>query len=156
MIISTILSLVGGSGVRMLWGEVSDYFKKKQDHAQELERMRLQSELDDKAHARQIETIKLEADKGLKVVQAKALADYGNLELDIWGKGVLEGGKATGIKLVDAWNASIRPAAASLSLFLWGHSVYVASWIMTEQDWQLVCGIIGYFFADRSMAKRGK
>ena len=41
--ISAIISFLGGSVFRMIWGEVSTWVTAKQNHAQELERLRLQA-----------------------------------------------------------------------------------------------------------------
>ena len=39
---SALFSFLGGSVFRMIWGEVSSFIEKRQEHAQEIERMRLQ------------------------------------------------------------------------------------------------------------------
>ena len=39
---SALISFLGGSAFRMVWGEVSSYFNKRQDHQHEMERMKAQ------------------------------------------------------------------------------------------------------------------
>ena len=55
--LSALLSFFGGTAFRMLWGEVSAYLNKKQDHAFEIERMRLQEQFDAAQHARNLEAL---------------------------------------------------------------------------------------------------
>lgn len=42
----TILSFLGGTAFRLIFGEIAAFFSKKQAHAQEIERMRLQDQID--------------------------------------------------------------------------------------------------------------
>ena len=48
----TILSFLGGTAFRLIFGEIAAFFSKKQAHAQEIERMRLQDQIDAGQHAR--------------------------------------------------------------------------------------------------------
>ena len=77
--IAALISFLGGSVFRMLWGEISVWLTKKQEHAQELERLRLQNDLDAAQHARQQEAVRLQAELGIKMVQVQAeAARYGD------------------------------------------------------------------------------
>ena len=153
---SAILSFLGGSAFRMIWGEFSTWFTAARDHAREMDRMRLQGELEAAQHARNLEAIRVQADLKVQVVRVQGEMDVAKLEAEGWANSVKEGQKPTGIWLIDAWNASIRPAAASLALWLWFRQLYVAQWTMQGRDWDMVCAILGWFFADRTMGKRGK
>ena len=70
--LEALLSFLGGSVFRMIWGELSAWHTKKQDHQFELERMRLQTELEDRAHARMQESLRLQNELGIKMVAAQA------------------------------------------------------------------------------------
>lgn len=153
---SAILSFLGGSAFRMIWGEFSTWFTAARDHAREMDRMRLQGELEAAQHARNLDAIKLQAELGVQTIRVQGEMDVAKLEAEGWANSVKEGQKPTGIWLIDAWNASIRPAAASLALWLWFRQLYVAQWTMQGRDWDMVCAILGWFFADRTMGKRGK
>lgn len=69
--LSALFTFLGGSAFRMIWGEVSSFVNKKQDHLHEQDLMRLQAELDDKAHARQMENLRLQNEYGIKVIEVQ-------------------------------------------------------------------------------------
>lgn len=151
--IEAVLSFLGGSAFRMIWGEVSSYFVKKQEHSQEVERMRLQSELDDKAHIRHLESIKLQSELGIKEIQVKADADVSIEEAQAFTEAIKQSYKTTGIRWIDAWNSSIRPQYAEVSLALWVFKLYQQNFIMDSFDIGLMAVIAGFFFADRTLRK---
>lgn len=153
---SALFSFLGGSIFRMIWGEVSTWVTARQDHSQELDRMRLQGDLEAAQHARNLESIKVQAELGVKTIQVQAEADIGRLELEGWGGAVKEAMKPTGIYLVDLWNGIIRPLAASIALLLWVLALNTQGWKMTAWDTELVGVVLGFFFASRELLKRGK
>lgn len=153
---SAILSFLGGSAFRMLWGEISAQITARREHNFEIERMRLQGELEEKQHERNMKALTVQAELKVQVVRVQGEMDVAKLEAEGWAASVREGMKPTGIWLIDAWNASIRPAAASLCLWLWFRQLYVAQWAMQGRDWDMVCAILGWFFADRSMGKKNR
>ena len=57
---------------------------------------------------------------------------------------------------MDIWNGVIRPAAATLALVLWVGKLAAQGWKMDEWDITLAGTVLGFFFADRSLGKRGK
>jgi len=69
-----LFSFLGGSAFRMIWGEVSAYFTRKQEHAEEKERMELQGKLEAEQHARNMESIRVQAELGVKTIQMQATA----------------------------------------------------------------------------------
>lgn len=153
---SALFSFLGGSVFRMIWGEVSDWVKKRQEHAQEMERMRLESGLEAERHQRDMARISLQHD--LKVSEVKVVGDVeiGKLEATAFATAMKEAQKPTGIAWVDAWNGCIRPAAASIALGLWALALVQAGFITTDWDKELVGVILGFYFADRSLSKRAK
>lgn len=58
---SALLSFLGGSVFRTLWGELSAFFNKRQDQAHEILLLNLQRDLDDRAHLRSQEMLRLQA-----------------------------------------------------------------------------------------------
>lgn len=68
--LSALISFLGGSAFRVIWGEVS-YFQKKQDHGFEIERMKLRGDLEEVQHARNFAAIHLQADMGVKAIEAQ-------------------------------------------------------------------------------------
>lgn len=151
-----ILSFLGGSAFRMIWGEVSAYFTRRQEHAQELDRMRLQSDLERDRHTRDMDRIRLQAD--LKVQEVKVIGDVAiqQTEATAFVEAIKAAGKPIGIFFVDAWNGSIRPCMATVALAMWILALYRAGFIPTEWDRELIAGILGFYIADRTLAKRGK
>lgn len=156
VMISALLSFLGGSAFRLIWAEVSGWIQERRDHQHELERLRLQEELDAKQHARNLEAIRLQADLGVKVIEVQAAADMGRTELEAWAGAVKESMRPTGIYFVDAWNGIIRPLAASIAIVLWVAALNEQGWKMTEWDKELVGAILGFFFATRALVNRGK
>lgn len=155
-----VMSFFGGAAFRMIWGELSAWWTKRQDHAQEMERMRLQGQLDAAQHARNLEAQRLQADLGIKVIEAQTAGAIGKIEAEGWLEAVKATGRKVGIKFVDGWNAIMRPAIATWGVVmltvqeasvLFGH-VYHLSDVTTN----VACGAIGIFIAARDLQKRGK
>jgi len=154
--LSAILSFLGGSVFRMIWGEIAAWMTAKQDHAHEIERMRLQAEIDGQQHARNQEAIKTQADLGVREIAVRAEADMGRVEVEGWAAAVAAAAKPTGIMVVDIWNGIVRPLAATISIMLWVIALNAQGWKMGDWDKELVGVILGFFFASRELAKRGK
>lgn len=155
MILTTIFSFLGGATFRMLWGEIAAWLNKKQDHAHELERMRLQSDLDDKRHAREQEAIKTQAALQVQVIRVQGEQAIGEVEANAWLEAVKATGRQTGVRWVDAWNASIRPACASWAMLMLTLEAFKVV-TMTEAAAAVCAAALGLFLADRTLAKRGK
>ena len=80
--LEALLSFLGGSVFRMVWGELSAWHTKKQDHQFELERMKLQTELEDRAHQRMQESLRLQNELGIKTIEAQAQAHMDQADAD--------------------------------------------------------------------------
>lgn len=153
---SALFSFLGGSVFRMLWGEISAFFKAKQEHAQEMERMRLQMELEDKRAEQDRERIKLQHDLGVKEIQVAGDVEIAKSEATAFMEAMKDANKKTGILFVDIWNGVIRPSYATLALALWAFKVYTQNFKMDDFDIGMLAVIAGFYFADRSLSKRGK
>lgn len=154
--LSALLSFLGGSVFRMLWGEISSFIKAKQEHAQEMDRMKLQMELEAKRAEQDRERLKLQHDLGVKEIQVAGDVEIAKAEASAFMQAMKEANKQTGIFLVDVWNGIIRPSYATLALGLWAFKVYTQQFKMDDFDIGMLAVIAGFYFADRSLSKRGK
>lgn len=154
--LEALFSFLGGSVFRMIWGEISAWYNKKQDHQFELERMKLQTELDDRAHQRTQEALRLQSELGIRTIEAKSEADVATAEADAFAKAMEQAFKPSGYAFVDIWNGIIRPTAATIALVLWVLKLNSQNWLMQDWDITLAGTVLGFFFADRSLGKRGK
>jgi hypothetical protein len=153
--ISALISFLGGSVFRMIWGEVSAWLTAKQEHNHEIERMRLQGELDAAQHARNQDAIKLQADLGVKTINVQAESAISQTEADGWLETVKATGRAIGVAWVDAWNASIRPGVATWSIVMMTLAEFAVIH-MSENTASVCAAALGIYLADRSLMKRGK
>ena len=152
---SAILSFLGGSVFRMMWGEVSAYVTKNQDHKYEKEMLVLQQEAEVNLHARNLENLKVQSDLGIKKVYTEHQAVIEEGELDAWIEASKATGSRTGVTWIDGWNQSIRPGVATIAvvamlieIVLLGH--------LTDWHREVFSAALGLFLADRSLTKRGK
>jgi len=153
---SALFSFLGGSVFRMIWGEVSHWLTARQEHSHELERMKIQGELDAAAHARNLEGIKLQSELGIKTIEVQSAADLGKLEIGAWAQAVADVGKQTGIKFIDLWNGAIRPALATVAMLAVIIEVILHGGVLNDWDRELIGAILGIYVADRALLKRGK
>lgn len=154
--LSALLSFLGGSVFRMLFGEISSFLNKRQDHAQQMDMMRLQVELDDKAHLRQLENIRLQNELGVKTIEVQRNADIDRSDADAFIAAQAVAFKPTGNWFIDAWNGGIRPAFASLCLAIWALKLWHQGFAADDFDIGFLGTIVGFYFANRHMAKSGK
>ncbi|MDW3682924.1 hypothetical protein RA280_14440 [Cupriavidus sp. CV2] len=153
---SAILSFLGGSAFRLIWEQISQAWTANQEQQHEIERMRLQGELDAAAHERNLASIKLQADLGVKTIAVQAEADLARIDAATFGQAVVESMKPTGNWIVDTWNGIVRPAAASIALVLWCVALNAQGFKMGDWDRELVGVILGFFFAVRVLSSRGR
>lgn len=153
--LSALLSFLGGSVFRMIWGEVSSLVNKKQDHAHEIERMRLQADLEAAQHARNLEAIRVQAELGVKVIEAQSHAAVDAMEAEGWLEAVKATGRKVGIAWVDAWNAVIRPGVATWAIFMLTCNEF-GVFVITDETASVCFAALGIYLADRTLGKRGK
>lgn len=151
-----LIAFLGGSAFRMIWGELSSWLTARQQHFQEIERMRLQGELDAAAAQRAQEAIKLQAELGVKQIQVQAEAAATGIEMDAWLQAVKDVGRTTGIKFLDVWNGAVRPALATMALAVIVIEFFRNGAVLSDWDRELVGAILGIYVADRSLIQRGK
>ncbi len=153
--ISALISFLGGSVFRMLWGEISSFLTKRQDHTQEMDRLRLQGEIDANQHARNLESIRVQAELGVKTIQVQAEANISELESTAWLEAVKSTTKTIGIAWVDAWNATIRPGVATWAIVMMTLGE-LRLMTLSENTLSIASVALGIYLADRNLMKRGK
>jgi len=151
-----LISFLGGSAFRMIWGELSAFFTAKQEHKHEIERIKAQGELDAAAHKRNLEAISLQSDLGVKEVMVKAETALTQTEMDAWLEVSKSTTKLTGIYWIDCWNQAVRPALATMALLAVVAEIAITGWALSDWDRELFGCILGLYVADRSLSKRGK
>ena len=139
----------------MIWGELASWLNKKQDHAQEIARLELQERHDAAQHARNMESIRVQAELQVKVVQIQAENALAQLDAQIFKEGVLATTVITGVRWVDAWNAMIRPGVATWAVAMLSLEAF-ALIVVSEGTLSVCFAALGLYLADRTLAKRGK
>jgi hypothetical protein len=107
-------------------------------------------------HAQNLEAIRVQSELGVKTVAVQKDADLARIDASAWAEAVAAVGRTTGIKFLDMWNGSIRPALATIAIALVVFEVVKAGFVLTEWDRELVGAILGIYVADRTLSKRGK
>jgi hypothetical protein len=100
--------------------------------------------------------MRLANELGIKTIEVQRDADVSKAEMDVFARAIEAAAKPTGVKWVDAWNGSIRPSYATVALFLWLVKVGAQGFKMDAFDAELLAVVAGFYFADRSLGKRGK
>lgn len=150
-----IIAFFTSNFARMLWGEITAFLTARQDHSQEMERMRLQDELAGREHERNMASVRLQADLGQKEIVLKAQSAVDEIEARAWLSSVGATSAATGIAWVDAWNGVIRPAGATWAILM--ITVNYAGYIkLDDYGWTLCGAWLGLYVASRDLFKRGK
>jgi cytochrome c biogenesis protein ResB len=153
---SALLSFLGGSVFRMIWGELSSWLNKKQDHEHEIERLRLQADIDANQHARNMEAIRVQSELGVKTIQVQAEAAIGKIEADGWLEAVKGTTQTIGIYFIDAWNGIIRPLVATWAVLMLTLHFAQHGWVLDDNGWSICGAALGIYLADRALFKRGK
>lgn len=154
--ITTLISFLGGSVFRTLWGEISAWLTKQQDQSHEIERLKLQAQIDAEQHKRNLETYKAQAEAGIKVIEQQAAAAMRGTETDAWLEAVKGTTQKVGVTWVDAWNSLIRPLVATWAIAVITIHYANAGWVLDDNGWGLCGAALGIYLADRALFKRGK
>lgn len=154
--ISALISFLGGSFARMAWGELSSWITAYQDHRHEIARIELQARIDADQHARNLDALRLQAELGVQTIRVQGEADLAQEDAAAFREAIGTASNPTGIKWVDAWNASVRPAFATVVLILWVLILHRQGYSPSPWDLDLMGAVAGFFFADRMLGKRGK
>ena len=152
---SGLVSFLTGSVFRMVWGEIAAFITKHQDYKQELELTKLQATIANDTHARNLEALKLQHSLGVERIYVQQEVTNAEGELDAWVEATKSINIKSGVKWIDGWNQSIRPAVATtagiclvVEIIMLGH--------LTEFHHEVFGAALGLFLADRALSKRGK
>jgi len=148
-----IISFLGGSAFRAVWGEVSTWLNNKQAHSQEIERMKLQSDLMIAQSKQQAEIIAAQSAAGIKTLEVQSDAALSQADADAFTAGLKAAATPTGVKWVDAWNGAVRPAFATVALCMWIGVMAHQNFVPSPWDLDLMGSVAGFFFADRSLRR---
>lgn len=155
-----IISFLGGSAFRAIWGEFSSWLTARQEHKHEIERMKLQAQIDADTAARNLAAAKQQAELGFKTIAVQADADVTKVETEAWRDAIANMQKPTGVKWIDGWNGMIRPAfgTGALLLWIWFELNHMAAnaWVISAWSMDLMGVVVGFFFASRELRKAGK
>ena len=154
--IESLIAFLGGSVFRMVWGEASSYFSKSQEHNHELERMKIQADVDSAHHSRGMDMIRLQAELGVKTIQVQAESAISQIESEAWLSAVKSTTQSVGIFFIDAWNGVIRPLVATWAIVVISIDMANKQWLLDENGWMLASAALGIYLADRALFKRGK
>jgi hypothetical protein len=146
---TALFTFLGGATVRLLLGHLFDFITKWQDSKNEIAHLRLQGELDAAQHARNLEAIKVQADLGVKVIEAQTESHVTQVEADAFVEAVKATGQKTGVFLVDLWNGVIRPFLATVCIALWISSLASRHFVLDDWDRSLMALALGIFVGGR-------
>lgn len=146
---TALITFLGGATARLVLGHLFDFLTKWQDSRNEIERLRLQGELDAAQHARNLEAIKVQAELGVKVIEAQTVSHVTEAEADAFVEAVKATGQRTGIVWVDVWNGIIRPLLASVCIVLWISSLAERQFVLDDWDRALMSLALGIFVGGR-------
>lgn len=152
---SALISFLGGAAFRYALGRAVDWLEKRQEFMQEQKRLEQQERFSALAHTRNLESIKLQHELGVQQIQIKGDADAMLEAARAFTEAQKRAFTPTGIAWIDAWNGSIRPATASIALALWMLQVVRRGFELVQFDLDLISSVLGFFFADRHLGKRG-
>jgi hypothetical protein len=147
--LTALLTFLGSAGLRLFIGKLFDAFDKWQDHRNELARLTLQGQLDAAQHERNQAAIRLQAEMGVKVIEAQTVAHVTSAEADAFVEAVKATGQRTGVAWVDVWNGVIRPLLATVCIVLWIRSLAGRGFVLDEWDRALMGLALGVFVGGR-------
>lgn len=155
MLFTSLLAFLGGSTFRMLWGEVSGWLNRQQDHRHQLELLELQERVSAAQHERNLAAQRLQAELGIQVIEVQSQAHVAGIEAQAWLEAVKATGQRSGYWIADAWNAVIRPSLATWSIVMITGDT-VGWWRLSENGWMLASAALGIYVADRTLFKKGR
>lgn len=145
-----LFSFLGGTAFRWLFGEVIGIIKARQDHQQELERLRLSFDHDAQRHQWQQQAIAAHAAAGVQVIEAQAQASAGAAADAAFLAAAQQLGQPSGVRWVDGFNSLIRPELAQVSiLLLVGHALWPDAVMLAGIVGEVVCAALGLFLGGR-------
>jgi len=151
-----LLSFLGGTAFRWLFGALIDQWNSYQEHKHEVAMLELQHKIDADKNQWQREAIKLQAEMGVKVIEAQTAAASSaaaDAAFNLAIQGVNEASRRE--DWVGKFNAFIRPELAQVSiLLLAGSAIWPQHITLTPLVTEVICGVLGVFVGDRINKKQ--
>lgn len=150
---SALISFLGGTAFRWLFGELMGILNKEQDHRHEQDMIRLNLEAEREKSALRTAEVRAAAQAGVTVVEAQAEAAHTAVLDQAWLSAVQGIDKPSGVAWVDGWNKAIRPALASISILLIvGNAVAPSTVVLQGVVLEVVTAVLGLFIGGRISA----
>lgn len=146
---TALLTFLGGTAARLFLGHLFDFITKWQDAKNEMAHLELQGRLDAAQHERNLAAISLQAQLGIKVIEAQTVSHVSQAEADAFVEAVKATGQRTGVLWVDLWNGIIRPLLATICIVLWVAKISKAGFVLDPWDMELVGLALGIFVGGR-------
>lgn len=147
---TALLSFLGSAVFRWILEKVFQLTERKQDHAQEIERMKAQAEVDAATHLRNIEILEVQSRLKIDLVKEEIKGAFEASEGQAFIESI-KSAKPSGNQFVDAWNGIIRPLVSSICIVLWAMSIIERNFVPSEFDLALIGSVIGWHFGTRSL-----
>lgn len=164
---TAILSFLGSAVFRWALEKFFGLAERGQDHKQEIERMRLQADIDADQHQRNLELLEVQSRLKLDLIKEEVRGAVEQADAQAFIESIKAGSKPSGFRPIDAWNGAIRPFVSTVCVGVWiwllGEFVppYVASLtsvekmamavVLVEFTINLVASVIGWHFGTRSL-----
>lgn len=147
---TALISFLGSAVFRWLLEKLFSLAERKQDHSQEVARIRIQAEVDAAQHLRNLEMLKLQSDLKLDLLQeeVRGASEASAGEAFITS---IQSVKPTGVAFVDGWNGIIRPLVSTVCIGLWVMIMITNNFIPNEFDLAIIWAVIGWHFGTRSL-----
>lgn len=147
---TALLSFLGSAVFRWLLEKVFQITERKQDHAQEIERMRVQAEVDAAQHLRNLEMLRIQSELKLDLLQEehRGAVEAADGEAFIAS---IKAAQPSGIRWIDGWNATIRPLVSTVCVGLWALTLIERNFVPNEFDLAMIGAVIGWHFGTRSL-----
>jgi hypothetical protein len=153
---SALLSFLGGSAFRAVWGEISSAWSKYQDHKHELQMMEIQAKIDAQRHEQQMAMMVKQSELGVKTIEVQSESKVNEIETEAWLSAVKNASAPTGIHWLDVMRGSVQPVLAYIAIIIWISAMHAQGWHVTDWDKELVSAIFGMYLANRHLVSRGK
>ena len=146
---SAFISFLGGTAFRLLLSYLMDRYTVRQEHYYELQRIKIQDEIEANVHARNLQALRVQSDLGIQVVESQRAYDatlFDNMQFE---KAVESVSKPTGNTKIDAINSLIRPLLAVTCIGVWIWNIYAKRGVLTSWDLELIAATLGVFVGSR-------
>lgn len=150
-----LISFLGGTAFRWLVGELLGWFKARDERAAELAMLRLQHDLERERHQWQQDAIAAQARAGIQVIEVQSQAARDAAADLAFSQAVAGAAQAQQrADWIGAWNASIRPALATMAIVLIAaQALAPQAVVLTPLVLELICAVLGVFVGERIRAR---